>query len=203
MTELNDETLAQRAASGDMEAFEQLVNRHRGLVYRLARTVTGNHHDADDAAQETFVRVFRALKSYDPNRPFRPWLKRITYNTSLNVLRSSKVRSREIASENLPEMADASPGPGSSVQTGQTIMKVDEALNDMPGELRTTLLLRALDGMSYKEIAAATGVRIGTVMSRLSRARERVHQVIDAVGQVPEPVASKSREKVAQRGSKG
>ena len=208
---MNDETLAQRAASGDMEAFEKLVNRHRGVVYRLARAVTGNHHDADDAAQETFVRVFRALGSFDPNRSFKPWLKRITYNTSLNVLRSSKVRSREIASENLPEIADPSPGPGSSIQMGQTVVKVDQALHDMPGELRTTLLLRAVDGMSYKEIAAATGVRIGTVMSRLSRARERVHQVIETAGQVSgqgvRQVASKgvrqNTKKVAQRGKKG
>ena len=195
MNEMNDETLAHRAASGDMEAFEELVNRHRGVVYRLARSVTGNHHDADDASQETFVRVFRALGSYDPGRPFKPWLKRIIYNTSLNVLRSSKVRSREIASENLPEIADPSAGPGSSIQMKQTVGKVDQALNDMPGELRTTLLLRAVDGMSYKEIAATTGVRIGTVMSRLSRARERVSDVIRPVG--------KSAGKVVSRGKKG
>jgi RNA polymerase sigma-70 factor (ECF subfamily) len=191
LSEVRDETLAQRAASDDMEAFEELVNRHRAAVYRLARTITGNHYDADDAAQETFLRVFKALGRYDPNRPFRPWLKRITYNTSLNVLRSSKVRSRETASENLPELADPSPGPGSSIQSGQTVKKIDEALHNMPGELRTTLLLRAVDGMSYKEIAAATGVRIGTVMSRLSRARERVHEVLEPVG------------RVAQRGEKG
>jgi RNA polymerase sigma-70 factor (ECF subfamily) len=191
LDEVRDEVLARRAASDDMEAFEELVNRHRAAVYRLARTVTGNHHDADDAAQETFLRVFRSLGSYDPNRPFRPWLKRITYNTSLNVLRSSKVRSRETATESLPELADPSPGPGSSIQSGQTVKKIDEALHNMPGELRTTLLLRAVDGMSYKEIAAATEVRIGTVMSRLSRARERVHEVLEPVG------------RVAQRGEKG
>ncbi len=191
MDEVRDEVLARRAASDDMEAFEELVNRHRAAVYRLARTVTGNHHDADDAAQETFLRVFRSLGSYDPNRPFRPWLKRITYNTSLNVLRSSKVRSRETATESLPELADPSPGPGSSIQSGQTVKKIDEALHNMPGELRTTLLLRAVDGMSYKEIAAATEVRIGTVMSRLSRARERVHEVLEPAG------------RVVQRGEKG
>ncbi|MDF1535139.1 MAG: RNA polymerase sigma factor [bacterium] len=191
MNEVGDETLAQRAAAGDMEAFEELVNRHRSAVYRLARTLTGNHHDADDAAQETFVRVFRALGSFDPNRPFKPWLKRITYNTSLNVLRSSKVRSRQTTSENLPEIADPSPGPGCSIQAGQTMEKVDEALLNMPGELRATLLLRTVDGMSYKEIAAATGVRIGTVMSRLSRARERVHEVLEPAG------------RVVQRGAKG
>lgn len=86
----SDEVLAERAAAGDMEAFESLVNRHRKGVYRLARSITGNHDDADDAAQDTFVRVFRALETYDPTRPFMAWLKRITCNTSLNILRSSR-----------------------------------------------------------------------------------------------------------------
>ena len=81
--------------------------------------------------------------------------------------------------------------PGSSIQSGQTVKKIDEALHNMTGELRTTLLLRAVDGMSYKEIATATGVRIGTVMSRLSRARERVHEVLEPAG------------RVVQRGEKG
>jgi RNA polymerase sigma-70 factor (ECF subfamily) len=94
LDELRDEILAKRAAAGDMSAFEELVDRHRMAVYRLARSITGNHHDADDAAQETFLRVYRALGSYDPDRPFKPWLKRIAYNTSLNTIRASKSRSR-------------------------------------------------------------------------------------------------------------
>ena len=69
-----DESLAARAAGGDRHAFDALVTRHRQAVYRLCWAATGNHADADDAAQETFVRVFRSLSSYDPARPFGPWL---------------------------------------------------------------------------------------------------------------------------------
>jgi RNA polymerase sigma-70 factor (ECF subfamily) len=187
---VRDETLARRAASGDVHAFEELVNRHRLSVYRLARSITGNHDDADDAAQETFIRTYRALDSYDPERPFRAWLKRIAYNTSLNVLRASRLRSTKTADRDLLELADPSPGPGQHLEAGQAVADVQRAVSDMPKELRATLLLRTVEGMSYKDIASATGVRIGTVMSRLSRARERVQQALETL------------EMLAQRGEK-
>lgn len=184
MDELRDETLAKKAAAGDMSAFEELVDRHRMAVYRLARSITGNHHDADDAAQETFFRVYRALGSYDPDRPFKPWLKRIAYNTSLNTIRASKSRSRGFVDGDLPEVADQSPRQPERMEAKQSAENVDRAVQTLPSELRATLLLRAVEGMSYKDIASAMGVKIGTVMSRLSRARERVLDVLEPVGSV-------------------
>ncbi len=184
MNELRDEALAEKAAAGDMNAFEDLVDRHRMAVYRLARSVTGNHHDADDAAQETFLRVYRALGSYDPNRPFKPWLKRITYNTSLNTVRAGKSRSRGIVDGDLPEIADSNPAQPERMEADQNIASVDHAVQNLPSDLRVTLLLRAVEGMSYKDIATAMGVKIGTVMSRLSRARERVMDVLEPAGSV-------------------
>lgn len=184
MNELRDEALAEKAAAGDMNAFEDLVDRHRMAVYRLARSVTGNHHDADDAAQETFLRVYRALGSYDPNRPFKPWLKRITYNTSLNTVRAGKSRSRGIVDGDLPEIADSNPAQPERMEADQNIASVDHAVQNLPSDLRVTLLLRAVEGMSYKDIATAMGVKIGTVMSRLSRARERLMDVLEPAGSV-------------------
>jgi len=182
LEQVRDEILAGQAASGSMEAFEELVNRHRMAIYRLARSITGNHDDADDAAQETFIKVYRALGTYDPERPFKPWLKRIAYNTSLNVLRASRSRSRGTTSEDLPELADPSPNPGHELEAEQAASGIQLAVSNMPAELRTTLLLRAVENMSYKDIASATGVRIGTVMSRLSRARGRVQQALELSG---------------------
>ena len=190
MDEFQDETLAKKAAAGDINAFEDLVDRHRMAVYRLARSITGNHHDADDAAQETFLRVYRALGSYDPSRPFKPWLKRIAYNTSLNTVRASKSRSRGLVDGDIPEVADPSPRQSEKMEAKQSFANVDHAVGTLPSELRATLLLRAVEEMSYKDIATTMGVKIGTVMSRLSRARERVLDVL-------EPAAS-----VAQRGDK-
>jgi len=177
-----DEVLAGRAAAGDMEAFESLVNRHRLGVYRLARSITGNHDDADDAAQETFVRVFRALETYDPTRPFKAWLKRITYNTSLNILRSSRARSSRTVEGDPPDLPDPSPGADQELEAGQTASGVQKALDALPADLRATLLLRAVEGMTYRDIAGATGVRVGTVMSRLSRARRRITESLENPG---------------------
>jgi len=184
LDELRDEILAERAAGGDMSAFEGLVDRHRMAVYRLARSITGNHHDADDSAQETFLRVFRALGSYDPDRPFKPWLKRIAYNTSLNTVRASKSRSRGVVQDDLPEVADQSPRQSERMEAKQSVANIDLAVGNLPSELRATLLLRAVEGMSYKDIATTMGVKIGTVMSRLSRARERVLDVLEPAGTV-------------------
>jgi len=178
--EFSDEVLAERAASGDTGAFETLVNRHRVGVYRLARSITRNHEDADDAAQETFLRVYRALGTYDPGRPFKPWLKRIAHNTALNILRTSRGGSTRIDQDSLPELPDPSPGPDCGLETGQTVSGIRQAMARMPAELRSTLLLRTVEGMSYKDIAGTMGVRIGTVMSRLSRAREKVLEALEA-----------------------
>lgn len=179
-----DEILAERAAAGDMGAFEELVDRHRMAVYRLARSVTGNHHDADDAAQETFLRLYRSLGSYDPGRPFKPWLKRIAYNTSLNTVRAGRSRSRNLVEGDLPEVADQAPRQSERMEARQSAAKVDHVVQNLPSELRATLLLRAVEGMSYRDIATAMGVKIGTVMSRLSRAREQVMNVLEPVGSV-------------------
>jgi RNA polymerase sigma factor (sigma-70 family) len=191
LSETCDESLAGQAASGNMAAFEELVNRHRAGVYRLARSITGNHDDADDAAQETFLRVYRALGTFDPDRSFRAWLKKIAFNTSLNVLRSSRVRSRETAVRDVPDLADPAPGPDHDIAGNQTATGIQRAVSSMPAELRTTLLLRAVEGMSYQDIAIATGVRIGTVMSRLSRARGKVRQVLES-SEVPGPEGEKT-----------
>jgi RNA polymerase sigma factor (sigma-70 family) len=184
LDELRDELLAERAAAGDIGAFEVLVDRHRMAVYRLARSITGNHHDADDAAQETFLRVYRALGTFDPTRSFKPWIKRIAYNTSLNTVRASKSRTRGFVDGDFPEIADPSPRQLETMVANQSATSIDNAVGALPSDLRATLLLRAVEGMSYKDIAMAMGVKIGTVMSRLSRARERVLEVLEPAGSV-------------------
>lgn len=181
MAEERDEILAARAAGGDRRSFEDLITRHRGSVYRLARSITGNHDDADDAAQETFIRLFRALASYDPKRPFTPWLRRVAYNTSLNVLRASRRRRYETSDELLPTHPDTAHDPEEKLQTRQAGALLHDAVESLSSELKATFILRASEGMSYRDIAKVTGVRMGTVMSRLSRAREKIIQSLGPV----------------------
>lgn len=172
--EEQDERLAVRAARGDRAAFETLMTRHRQTVYRLCWSATGDSADADDAAQETFVRLFRSLSSYDASRPFAPWLRKIAWNTSLSLLRDAKAGVPRVPEEEAPEPVDPSPDPSAAAERGQEAERVAGAMARLSPELRTVLVLRAVEGLSYAEIAESTGVPAGTVMSRLSRARERL-----------------------------
>jgi RNA polymerase sigma factor (sigma-70 family) len=172
--EEQDERLAERAAKGDRAAFEALVTRHRQAVYRLCWSATGNPADADDAAQETFVRLFRSLSSYDASRPFAPWLRKIAWNTSMSVYRDARSGVPRVPESEAPEAADPSPDPSAAAERKQEAGRVAEAMAVLPAELRTVLVLRAVEGLSYAEIAESAGIPPGTVMSRLSRARERL-----------------------------
>jgi len=178
--EERDERLAARAAAGDRSAFEALVTRHRKAVYRLCWSAAGNHADADDAAQETFLRVFRALPSYDPGRPFLPWLRRIAWNCGLTVRRDRQAGVPLVPGEEIPDPADPAEGPEDAASGNEEKRRVAAAMADLPAELRTVLVLRAVEGLSYAEIAEAAGIPAGTVMSRLSRARERLVAALKA-----------------------
>jgi RNA polymerase sigma-70 factor (ECF subfamily) len=178
--EERDERLAARAAEGDRSAFETLVTRHRRSVYRLCWSVTGNPADADDAAQETFLRVFRALPSYDPERPFRPWLRKIAWNCGLSVRRDGQAGVPKVSGEELPDPADPTEGPEEAASGNEEKGRVAAAMAGLSAELRTVLVLRAVEGLSYAEIAEAVGIPAGTVMSRLSRARERLLAALSA-----------------------
>jgi RNA polymerase sigma factor (sigma-70 family) len=180
LAEERDERLAARAAAGDRAAFEDLVTRHRKAVYRLCWSAAGNHADADDAAQETFLRVFRALPSYDPERPFLPWLRRIAWNCGLTVRRDRQAGVPLVPGEGIPDPADPAEGPEDAASGNEEKRRVAAAMADLPAELRTVLVLRAVEGLSYAEIAEAAGIPAGTVMSRLSRARERLVAALKA-----------------------
>lgn len=173
-----DETLAALAAGGDRRAFDALVTRHRGAVYRLCWAATGNHADADDAAQETFVRMYRSLPSYDPERPFGPWLRKIAWNCGLNVRRDVSAGVQKGAGSDGPEPADPALGPEESAAGNEERRRVAGALEALPPELRTVMVLRAVEGLSYAEIASVAEIPAGTVMSRLSRARRRLLEAL-------------------------
>jgi RNA polymerase sigma-70 factor (ECF subfamily) len=178
--EERDERLAVRAAGGDRRAFEVLVTRHRRAVYRLCWSATGNPADADDAAQETFLRVYRALPSYDPERPFGPWLRKIAWNCGLSVRRDGQAGVPMVSGEELPDPADPADGPEAAASGNEEKRRVAAAMAGLPAELRTVMVLRAVEGLSYAEIAEAAGIPAGTVMSRLSRARQRLVAALSA-----------------------
>jgi RNA polymerase sigma factor (sigma-70 family) len=180
-----DERLAEMAAGGDRGAFDALVTRHRQGVYRLCWSATGNAADADDAAQETFVRVYRSLRSYDPARPFGPWLRKIAWNCGLSVRRDGSAGVPGITGSDMPEAVDAAPGPEQAASGNEERRRLAGAMAGLPADLRMVMVLRAVEGLSYGEIALAAGIPAGTVMSRLSRARKRLLAVLEAGSGAP------------------
>jgi RNA polymerase sigma factor (sigma-70 family) len=151
-------------------AWEDIVRDHGDRVYRLAYRLAGNSHDAEDITQETFIRVFRSLDNYKPGS-FEGWLHRITTNVFLDMVR----RRQRIRMEALPEETDRIAGREPSPEQAFTDSNLDPdlqaALDDLLPEFRAAVVLCDVEGLTYEEIGATLGVKIGTVRSRIHRGR--------------------------------
>ena len=170
-----DAELVDRAAAGDESAFRALVVRHQVRVYQIVHRMLRDPTDAEDVTQETFVRVFRSLDRFDREREFGPWLHTIARNAALNYI-ASRGRRRAASLEELREKGAPPPAardesPLESIARREVVERVRGAMEALPEEQRLVLSLREFDGLAYDEIAATLGIPIGTVMSRLSRAR--------------------------------
>jgi RNA polymerase sigma-70 factor (ECF subfamily) len=161
---------ANRAAEWTPPTWDEVVKEHGDRVYRLAYRLTGNPHDAEDLTQDVFVRVFRSLADYTPGT-FEGWLHRITTNLFLDRMR----RQARIRFDALPEDAERLPGAGPSPETAVTDRHfdgdVETALAALPPDFRAAVVLCDIEQLSYEEIAATLGVKLGTVRSRISRGR--------------------------------
>ncbi len=170
----------ERARQGDREAFGRLVRRHQRRVYAAALHLLGNHSDADDATQEAFVRAYRGLASFDGRADFFTWLYRITINTALNTMRSSK-RGVALASKTTTEAEHVGGRPealGQQVvapdaqreQTGE-VARVMTAISELSATLRVTLVLATIEELPHKQIAEILDIPEGTVAWRVNEAR--------------------------------
>ena len=161
-------------ATGDraaMPSWDELVRQHADRVYRLAYRLSGNQHDAEDLTQETFIRVFRSLQNYQPGT-FEGWLHRITTNLFLDMVR----RRGRIRMEALPEDYDRVPAEGPTPEQiyhdSRLGADLQAALDSLPAEFRAAVVLCDIEGLSYEEIGATLGVKLGTVRSRIHRGRQ-------------------------------
>jgi RNA polymerase sigma-70 factor (ECF subfamily) len=180
-----DRDLVEAAGRGSPEAFEELVRRYQGQIVNLARAMTASDTDADDLAQETFVRVWRSVAAFRGDSTFKTWI----YGIALNVIRTHRVRqSRLLRLFRSPpphrDDTDADPLERASVSDGiETPMAmrelIDRALATLPDELREAVVLRDVQGLDYLEIGAALNVPIGTVESRIFRARKRLRPLLE------------------------
>jgi len=165
--------LLRKAQGGNLFAFEEIVHRYQRRAYVVAVRIVRRHDVADDVVQEAFLRAWQSLSSFDLARPFGPWIARISANLAINHVRSPEAREQE-----LPDGHGETPAPGADplhgVLEGEAQRVLEEALRALPDEQRAVFVLRAAEELSYREIAETLGLQVGTVMSRLHRAREKL-----------------------------
>lgn len=181
--EPDDRQLIRRAQGGEQAAFEALVRRYRQPAYRAAYALVGNVEDAMDVTQEAFMRAYRALGRFELGRPFFPWFYRIVRNLGLSCLkqrgRGGFVLSLDQPGVNerpLVEVADRGPTPREQCSREELERHLRAALESLKAEDREIVVLRDIQGCSYKEIAVLLEIPIGTVMSRLYYARDRLRK---------------------------
>lgn len=159
-------------------SWDEIVRTHSARVYRLAYRLTGNQHDAEDLTQEVFVRVFRSLSSYTPGT-FEGWIHRITTNLFLDQAR----RKQRIRFDALPEdaherLSGKEPSPAQAYDDTHLDADVQAALDGLVPEFRAAVVLCDVEGLSYEEISATLGVKLGTVRSRIHRGRAQLRAAL-------------------------
>ena len=168
---------AEQHEAWEPPSWDEVVRLHSARVYRLAYRLTGNPHDAEDLTQEVFVRVFRSLSSYTPGT-FEGWLHRITTNLFLDGVR----RKARIRFDALPDDAERLPSgersPAQLYDDTHFDPDVQAALDALPPDFRAAVVLCDLEGLSYEEIAATLGIKLGTVRSRIHRGRVLLREAL-------------------------
>ena len=187
-TTLPDEQLVKSSQKGDMQAFEELVGRHRDKIYARAFSMMRNEEEAIDLSQEAWVKAWQRLAPFQGDSSFVTWMTRIVINLCLDQIRKNK-RQR---AESIEAMDDESGGverqmpvvevnPTAGLERGELRQRIDKALGQLSHEHRTVLILHEFEDLEYKEIAKRMDCSIGTVMSRLFYARRRMANLLQSL----------------------
>jgi len=172
-----DQMLITRAKRGDGQAFESLVRKYQKPIYYLCHRMTGAHQSADDLSQDTFIKAYLSLRTFNEGMNFFSWIRRIAVNSALNFLKKRKrekslgdreMRVIDSSKVSSPEM------PHDALQKKQMEEKFKQALTELPDEQRVIFVLKVYENQSYDQIASMLKIPHGTVMSRLSRARQKL-----------------------------
>jgi RNA polymerase sigma-70 factor, ECF subfamily len=173
--------LVAAAKAGDARAFEALVSRYRKRIFALALHITRSASEADDIAQDVFLKAYRALPEFEGRSQFFTWVYRMTVNRSLNVRRDRARRGENVLDDPRLELAvavDARSNPGREAELRQTYARLLRALDALPIDMRTTVILVSLQGLSHGEVAVVQKVSEGTIAWRMHEARRRLHEAM-------------------------
>ncbi len=197
MTREQESAVVRKVLQGDTNAFEQLVLEYEKNVYNIALKMTSNPEDAQDMTQEAFIKAFNSLSNFRGESKFSVWLYRIVNNVCLDFLRSRNRRptvslsvSDDDGEESQLDIADESQSPERLLDKTLTRESVRRGLESLAPEYRQILLLREIQGLSYDEIAQSLGIEVGTVKSRIFRARKKLSNFLINDGNIPEFMSS-------------
>jgi RNA polymerase sigma-70 factor (ECF subfamily) len=171
-----DKSIIKKNTNGDPTAFEDIVLAYQDKIYNLCRYMLGNAHDAEDAAQDAFLKAYQALPRFRPEASLYTWLYRIATNTCIDYKRKPVFESLFGASEEgerlIHDRASDAPSPERLYQSKQINQALQEGLAKLSPKLRAVIILLEIEGLSYEEIAETLDISLGTVKSRVARARE-------------------------------
>jgi RNA polymerase sigma-70 factor, ECF subfamily len=184
-----DQQLVERVQRGDKAAFDLLVSKYQRKIFRLLSRLIRDQAEIEDIAQEAFIKAYRALPNFRGDSAFYTWLYRIAINTAKNHLVSQGRRAPTTTEADIEEAETFDDGdhlrdlntPESMLLTKQVGEAVNRAIDELPEDLRTAIVLREIEGLSYEEIAESMNCPIGTVRSRIFRAREAIAQELKPV----------------------
>ena len=194
---MNEKELILLLQQGDESAFETILHLYEKKVYTLCRRMCGNDEDAQEAAQDAFLSLWRSAKSFRGDASLSTWLYRLATNACIDLLRRNKRGGERVSlddEETTLELVDESPLPEQALERKETQRLVEKGLAALPEDYRAILLLREAEGLSYAEIAEAMHMELGTVKSRISRGRVLLRNYLSASGNFFEIASSKVTE---------
>lgn len=182
----NERDLVDRAKTGDIEAFEQLIEGCQKRVFNIAYRMIGNYDDANELAQEVLLKAFRSIRSFKGDSLFSTWIYKVTANVCLDEIRRRKKRMVVSLDEEIEyndgevkrQIPDKSPTPDVEAETNELKKAVNKSIQELPDDYRSMIVLRDIQGFSYDEISKIVNCPEGTVKSRINRARQALKKIL-------------------------
>lgn len=183
----NERWLIEESQKGNVSAFEELIKDHKKSAYNIALRVLRNVEDAEDASQEALIKVFKNMKKFNMESTFKVWMYRIVVNTCIDFKRKKVINALSIdetidlgsGREIQREIPDESTNPDALIDKNYNTQLVNDAINNLDDDFKTIIILRDIQGFTYEEISEILEANLGTVKSRLSRARKSLKEILE------------------------